>query len=157
MRLEVHYWILFFGGALAFLGGVIGILWMTLGITFDNLRKFEKLWFALLIVAGLSVGFTFLREDITYIDSVVKGEYVEVDVEVVSCDLNPKGLGKYKKIVIYNPETNEYFEVEHGGTPGLTLEVGKTYRVRYYPKNLESQHVYTRNVDFLYCVDDLEK
>lgn len=82
-------------------------------------------------------------------DMVIRGEYEEDDmllVDYLSIYRDPDGNGQisYSKPKFYIPSKDEYIVLYL-----VDLEIGKTYRIRYYPN--------CKIAEVLYCVDDMNE
>jgi hypothetical protein len=82
-------------------------------------------------------------------DMVISGEYEEEDMILIDYlriyrDLDGNGQISYSEPKFYIPSKDEYIVLY------LTdLEIGKTYRIRYYPN--------CKIAEVLYCVDDMNE
>ena len=91
---------------------------------------------------------------------VAKKEYVEADFVVVEYVYQEptRYQDKFKTLIIHNPKTGEYYDVSVTGRFWkVDVEEGKTYRIKYYPSMLKSDHKIFRMIEFLYCVDDMNE
>ena len=158
MSLEVLFWSVIIIGVLMIICSLVGIVWVTCsGVILD---KGYGIAFAIMFALSLWSGFVLTRPYVSSVVSVAKQEYVETDATVVECIFreNPSRTeDRYKKLVIYIPETDEYHEIELVGTQKLDVQVGKTFRIKYYPSLMEASDPNARFVEFLYCVDDMNE
>jgi len=79
-------------------------------------------------------------------DMVISGEYEEEDMILIDYlriyrDLDGNGQISYSEPKFYIPSKDEYIVLYLAD-----LEIGKTYRIRYYPN--------CKTAEVLYCVDD---
>ena len=82
-------------------------------------------------------------------DMVISGEYEEDDMLLVDYlsiyrDLDGNGQISYSKPKFYIQSKDEYVVLKL-----VDLEIGKTYRIRYYPN--------CKIAEVLYCVDDMNE
>ena len=158
MSLEATYWSVLIVGILIIIGCSVGVVWMIRG---DILYYKGGVIIAIMIALGFWSGYILIAPNISSVVDVAKQEYVETDAMVVECVFrNPgKYQDRYKKLVIYIPEIDEYYEITIVGSnkTSVGIEVGKTFRVKYYPLLLERPNPNERLVEFLYCIDDINE
>ena len=158
MSLEATYWSVLIVGILIIIGCSVGVVWMIRG----NILRYEGgVIIAIMIALGFWCGYIFITPNISSVVDVAKQEYVETDAMVVECVFRNPGRyqDRYKKLVVYIPETNAYYEIAIVGSNknSVGIEVGKTFRVKYYPLLLERPNPNERFVEFLYCIDDINE
>lgn len=158
MSLEATYWSVLIVGILIIIVCSVGVVWMIRG---DILFYKGGVIIAIMIALGFWCSYILVAPFIPSVVAATKGEYVETDAMVVECVFRNPGRyqDRYKKLVIYIPETNGYYEIAIVGSnkTSVGIEVGKTFRVKYYPLLLERPNPNERFVEFLYCIDDINE
>ena len=129
------------------------VLSVVLGVIVSVLFAKRKLSLKYCIIAELVltvllfVGiyrFTFCAKDYELVknDTFMEETLTVIEFTEVYRDLDGNGQVSYAKPMFYNREKDEYIILYT-----TDVEVGKTYRIRYYPN--------TKICEILYCVDDV--
>lgn len=158
MSLNTVCWSVFITGLFMIIAGVGLAIWAMRG---SSLLQNNGGLFAIVLAGGIFLGCYLVSPYIPHIASVAKNEYVETEATVVECvfQKTTRHQDKYKRLIIYFPETDEYYEINIVGQSKKFLDIqeGKTFCVKYYPFLLERPNSNDRLVEFLYCVDDLNE
>lgn len=159
MSIEVVYWVLLITSIISFIVGLAFLCWIKFSYIFDLSEKGNTL-IAFTFFVGFFLGCVFTSCLLPSVVEVAKKEYVEADFVVVEYVYQEptRYQNKFKTLIIHNPETGEYYDVNVTGRFWkVDVEEGKTYRIKYYPSMLKSEFEMFRIIEFLYCIDDINE